>query len=93
MSDGVEPFIDDVAIDERAKNPGTEQTGAHPGNGDIESGYKSGGSVFAGVVGKNRREQFEIAYGDGIENQRIVLFVDSEPDLDVGVLRESGEVR
>src|SRR5260221_8726133 len=75
MGHGVEACLDGRAIDERAKNPGAQEAGAHAGDGDIERGDQSGWDIFAGVIGKNRIEQFEIADGDGIKDQRVVLFV------------------
>src|SRR5580765_2273986 len=75
MEDRIEARVDGGAINERTKNPGTQKAGAHTGDGDVKSGDERGGSVFAGVVGKNRREEFEVANRDGIEHQRVVLFV------------------
>ncbi len=34
-----------------------------------------GGVSTRGFFGKNRSDEFEIANGDGIENQRVVLFI------------------
>jgi len=36
--DGAEAGVDGVEIDERAKHPGAEHTGAHAGDGGIERG-------------------------------------------------------
>jgi len=34
---------------------------------------------FAGLFGKNRSNELEIADGDGIEDERVVLFVVADP--------------
>ena len=46
---------------------------------DVESRNQGGGSVLAGVIRKNRGKQFKVAYRDRIENQRVMLFVISDP--------------
>src|SRR5262249_22671461 len=75
VGSGLEASFDGSALDERAKNPVAKKTSAHAGDGDVEGGDESGGSVFAGVIGKDVSEEFEVADRDGIEDERIVLLV------------------
>ncbi len=76
VSDGGEARVDGVAIDERTKKPGAQEARAHPRHGDVQGGDQRGGSRgAAGFLGKNGREQLEIADGNGIENERVVVLV------------------
>ncbi len=75
LRDGVEAGFDGFAVDERAKNPGAQQARAHSGDGDIERGEQRGWAAAAGFFGEDRIDEFEIADGDGIEDQRVVLLV------------------
>src|SRR5258708_32638178 len=78
MGYGAEAGFDDVEIDERAKHPGAEHAGAHAGDGGIESGDQGGGAGGLGFFGEDGRDEFEIAYGDGIEDERVVLLVTAD---------------
>jgi len=68
MGYGAEAGFDGVEIDERAKHPGRSYTGAHAGDGGIESGDQRGGAGGLGFFGEDGRDKFEIAYGDGVED-------------------------
>jgi len=70
----VEASFDGVAIDQWTQKPRTQQSRAHTSDGDVESS-DDGGGVLAGLFGENWRDEFEIAHGDGIENERVVLLV------------------
>jgi hypothetical protein len=89
VGDGVKTSFDGFAIDEGAENPGAEQAGAHSGDGNVESGHQSGSGVFGGVVGKDGREEFEIADRDGVEDQSVVLLVIADT-IEVLKSRDSG---
>jgi hypothetical protein len=78
VSDGVEAGFNGFAVDERAKDPRAEKASAHAGDGNVESGDERCGSVLGGVVGKDGSEEFEIADGDGIEDQGVVLYVEAD---------------
>ena len=78
VSDGVEAGFHGFAVDERAKDPSAQKASAHAGDGDVEGGDERGGSVLAGVVGKDGSEEFEIADGDGIEDEGIVLYIETD---------------
>src|SRR5947207_5249691 len=67
VRDRVEAFFDRVALNQRAKNPGTQKTCAHSGNGDVERRNQRSRNVFARVVGENRCEQLEVADGNRVE--------------------------
>jgi len=71
----VETGFDGPAIDLGTQNPGAQQARPHARNGDIERRDQRGGSAFAGVVGEDRRKQFQISHGDWIEDQGVVLLV------------------
>ena len=75
LGDGVEAGFDGFAVDERAENPGAQQARAHAGDGDVEGGEQRGRSGAAGFFGEDRIDELEIADGDGIEDQRVVLLV------------------
>jgi class 3 adenylate cyclase len=78
VRDGVEASFDGFAIEERAEEPGAEEASAHAGDRDVESGDERGGNILGGVVEKDGSEEFEIADGDGIEDQGVVLFVEAD---------------
>src|SRR5205814_6039300 len=78
VRDRVEAFFDRVALNQRAKNPGTQKTCAHSGNGDVERRNQRSRNVFARVVGENRCEQLEVADGNRVEHQSIMLFVEAD---------------
>src|SRR5258708_22085371 len=78
MGYGAEEGFDGVEVDERAKHPGGEHTGAHAGDGGIESGGQGGGAGGLGFFGENGGDEFEIAYGDGVEDERVVLLVKAD---------------
>ena len=73
---GVEARVDLLAVDLGAQNPGAQQARAHDGGG-LVYGAEQGrvARERAELVGIERREQFEIAYGDRIEHQRVLLLV------------------
>ena len=60
---------------QRAKNPGAQQTSAHSGDGDVERGEQCGWSAAAGFFAEDGIDEFEIADGDRVENERVVLLV------------------
>jgi len=74
LGDSVEASFDGVGIDERAQKPRAQEARAHTGDGDVESS-DDGGGVLAGLFGENWRDEFEIANGDRIEDERVVLLV------------------
>jgi len=74
MGHGVEACLDGRAIDERAKNPEAQEAAPMPVTVTSSAATKWL-DIFAGVVGKNRIEQFEIADRNWVEDQRVVLFV------------------
>src|SRR5258708_2130929 len=78
MGYGAEAGFDGVEIDERAKHPGAEHTGAHAGDGGIESGDQRGGAGGLGFFGGDGRDEFEIADWDGVEDERVVLLVKAD---------------
>src|SRR5262249_42847141 len=78
VSDGVEAGFYGFALDERAKDPRAEKASAHAGDGDVESGEEGAGNILGGVVGKDGREEVEVADGDGIEDKRVVLHIEAD---------------
>ena len=77
VSDGVEARCNGFAVDKRAKDPRAEKASAHAGDGDVESGDERCGSVFGGFVGKDGSKELEIADGDGIEDEGVVLYIEA----------------
>jgi hypothetical protein len=75
MGNGAEAGLDGVEIDERAKHPGAEHAGAHAGDGGVECGDEGGGAGGFRFFGEDGGDEFEIADRDGIEDERVVLFV------------------
>src|SRR5438045_6854588 len=75
MCDRAEARFDCIAVEERAKNPGTKQSRAHAGDGGVERREKRGGAGARGFLGEDGSDELEIADGDGIEDQGIVLLV------------------
>ncbi len=76
VRDGIEARLDAVAIDERPENPGTQETRAHAGHRGVQHSNESGGAArAAGFLGEERREQLQIADGNGIEHESVVLLV------------------
>jgi len=49
-----------------------------PGDGGIERGDQRGGACGFGFFGEDGRDEFEIAYGDGVEDERVVLLVKAD---------------
>src|SRR5579859_8121830 len=60
LRDSVEPGVDGLAVNQRAKKPRAQKSRAHSGDGDIERRDDRRG-IFTGLVGKNWRDEFEIA--------------------------------
>ena len=75
MFDGFEAGGDGVWINERAEHPGTQEARTHAGDGGIESGDERGGAGRLGFLGEDGGEEFEVADGDGIEDEGVVLLV------------------
>src|SRR5208337_1274318 len=75
MFDGFEAGGDGVWINQRAEHPGTKEARAHAGDRGIESGYERGGAGSLGFLGEDGGEEFEVADGDGIEDEGVVLLV------------------
>ena len=75
LRDGAEARFDGFAVDQRAQNPGAQQTRAHAGDGDVEGGEQRGRAAAAGFLVEDGIDEFEIADGDGIEDERVVLLV------------------
>jgi hypothetical protein len=78
VGDGAEAGFDGIEIDEWAKHPGTEHAGAHAGDSGIERGDQCGGAGGLGFLGEDGGDKFEIADGDRIEDERVVLFVKAD---------------
>jgi len=78
VGDSCEASFDGIGIEERAKHPGAEEACAHTGDGGIEGGDERGGAGGFGFFGKDWGEEFEIADGDGIEDEGILLFIETD---------------
>jgi len=76
MSNGGKARINLFGVDERAEEPRAEEASAHTGHGDVERGDERGGTCGArGVISENGIDEFEIANGNGIEDERVLLLV------------------
>src|SRR5689334_6448672 len=75
MRHGAEACFDGIAIEERTENPRPKQARRHPRNGGIERSKQRGRTAARRFFRKNRSNELEIAHGDWIENERIVLLV------------------
>src|SRR4029077_1222712 len=71
FGDGVQALFNFGAGNGGAKNPRAQKTGAHAGRGLVERGEERGGRVVARRGG----DQFEIADGDVVEDERVLLLV------------------
>ncbi len=72
--DGVETGFDFVDCDFGSRDPGAEEAGAHGGGGVVEGGDERGVGL-GGVEGIERLEELEIARGDVVEEQGVLLLV------------------
>ena len=70
--DGVEALIDLRNIDGGAQHPGAQQALAHRRESVVEGAEES--HIVAGA-GKERLDQFEVAHGDGVEDQAVLALV------------------
>jgi hypothetical protein len=75
MRDGAKARFDGVALKQRAENPGAKQSRGHAGDGSVERGEQRGGTAARRFFGEDGIDQLEIANGNGIEDQRIVLLI------------------
>ncbi len=75
VCDSAEASFDGFALDERAEHPGTQQARAHAGDGDVERGDEGYRAARAAVFREDGRKQFEIADGNGVEDESVLLFV------------------
>ena len=77
MGDGAEAGFDGAGIEQWAKHPGAEKAGTHSGDRGIQSGDERGGAGGLGLLGEDGRNKFEIADGDGIEDEGVLLVVET----------------
>ena len=78
MGDSAEAGFDGVEINQRAEHPSPEHACAHAGDGRVEGGNQSGGTGGFGFFGEDGGDEFEIADGDGIEDESVVLFIEAD---------------
>ena len=93
LGDGVQARFDFVAIDFRTQHPGAQQARAHAGdrgvNGRQQRSRASTVRAARSFVGKQRRDQFQVADGDRVQNQRVLLLVEAQR-IEVQPARRSG---
>src|SRR2546429_472294 len=68
VSDGIEAGVDGLAVDERAEDPGAQESRAHAGHGGVKRGNESCGAPFAArVPGGKGGGRAPISGGHGVE--------------------------
>src|ERR1700676_4619061 len=92
VGDGFEARFDGVAIQKGPENPRAQKTRAHTRDGRIKSGDESHGPASGSLLGKDWGEEFQIADGDRIEDERLVLLIVAHA-LQVLQRRDAGWLR
>ncbi len=68
--------IDHFPINQWTKHPGAHESRAHASDSDIQRrDQRVGPTRTSRFLGKDRREQFEVADGNRVKDQSVVLFV------------------
>src|SRR6266404_2117866 len=67
--------FDGIAVQKRTENPGAKQARSHARDAGIEGREQRGRPSARGFFRENWIDQFEIADGYGIEDERVVLLV------------------
>jgi hypothetical protein len=76
MSDGIEAGFNGGPVDERTKKPRSQEPSAHAGDCGVQGGNQ--GRRATGTThffGENRRQQFEVANRNGVQDESIVLLI------------------
>src|SRR5437588_3729006 len=76
VRDGIKTALNGLTLNERPENPGAQQARAHAGYSGVQRGDKRRRTACSrNFLGEDRRKQFQIAHGNGIEHQSVVLLV------------------